>query len=80
MRWLHVPSHVGIHGNTEADTLADMGRRQSPLLKGLVTATRRASPPNDDKLEDVSDLEEAPLWSPEEAGEGRGHNPPPPLK
>ena len=32
VHWLHVPSHVGIVGNTHADTLADMGRRKSPLL------------------------------------------------
>ena len=51
VRWLHVPSHVRIHGNTKADTLADTGRRRSPLLKGLVTAARRAGPPNDDELE-----------------------------
>ena len=38
VRGLHVPSHVGIHSNTKADTPADMGRRQSPLLKRLVTA------------------------------------------
>ena len=78
VRWLHVPSHVGIHGNTKADTLADMGRRRSPLLKGLVTAARRSEPPNDDELDDVSDLEEPPLWSPEETGERKGRNPPPP--
>ena len=24
VRWMHVPSHVGIVGNTSADTLADM--------------------------------------------------------
>ena len=78
VRWLHVPSHVGIHGNTKADTLADMGRRWSPLLKGLLIAVRCENPPNHDGQEDVSDLEEAPLWSPEETGGGGGTAPPPP--
>ena len=41
VRLLHVPSHVGIVGNTHADTLADMGRRKSPLLRGYVTSARR---------------------------------------
>ena len=41
VRWMHVPSHVGIVGNTHADTLADMGRRKSPLLRGYVTTARR---------------------------------------
>ena len=76
VRWLHVPSHVGIQGNTKADTLADMGRRQSSLLRGLVTAVRRENPPSHDELEDVSDLEEVPVWSPEQKG-GRQPQPPP---
>ena len=41
VRWLHVPSHVGIVGNTHADTLADMGCRKSPLLREYVTSARR---------------------------------------
>ena len=39
VRWLHVLSHVGIVGNTHADTLADMACRKSPLLRGYVTST-----------------------------------------
>ena len=37
VRWLHVPSHVGIVENTHVDTLGDMGGRKSPLLRGYVT-------------------------------------------
>ena len=44
VRWLHVSSHVVERGNAKADTLADMGRRRSPLLKGLVTTARREQP------------------------------------
>ena len=83
VRWLHVPSHVGIQGNTKADTLADMGRRRSPLLEGLVTAVRRENPASHNEPDDVSDLEEAPLWSPEEKGGGEGgtaYPPPPPSR
>ena len=59
-----------------------MGSRRSPLSKGLVTAARCASPPNDDELEDVSDIEEAPLWSPGIHRGGTGAPPtfPPPPK
>ena len=34
VQWLHVPSHMGIQGDTNVDTLVDMGHRCSPLLKG----------------------------------------------
>ena len=74
VRRLHVPSHVGIVGNTHADTLADMGRRKSPLLRGYVTSARR--PRQEDQAheqEDESDLDEPPMFSPEE----RAANPPP---
>ena len=30
IQWLHVPSHIGVDGNTHADWLADIGRRRSP--------------------------------------------------
>ena len=39
VKWMHAPSHVGIPGNTKADTLAGMGRRRSPLLRGYATAS-----------------------------------------
>ena len=74
VRWLHVPSHVGIVGNTHADTLADMGRCKSPLLRGYVTSARR--PKQEDQAqeqEDESDLDEPPMFSPEE----QAANPPP---
>ena len=35
---LHVPSQMGIRGNEKADTLADEGRRRSPVLRGYVSA------------------------------------------
>ena len=43
MKWLHVPSHIGIKGNGRADHLADVGRRGSPLLFGLISI--RPPPP-----------------------------------
>ena len=74
VRWLHVPSHVGIVGDTHADTLADMGRRKSPLLRGYVTSARRPQQERQaQEQEDESDLDEPPMFSPEE----RTANPPP---
>ena len=32
MKWLHVPSHIGIRGNGQADHLADVGRCRSPAF------------------------------------------------
>ena len=32
IKWIKVPSHVGIQGNEEADSLAEIGRLSSPLL------------------------------------------------
>ena len=40
VQWLHVPSHIGVIGNENADVLADMGRRKSPLLRGHITVSR----------------------------------------
>ena len=28
VKWMHAPSHVGIQGNINTDTLVDMGRRE----------------------------------------------------
>ena len=39
IQWLDVPSHIGIYGNAKADSLADQGRRRSPLLRGHVSAS-----------------------------------------
>ena len=81
VRWLHVPSHVGIVGNTHADTLADMGRRKSPLLRGYVTSARRPQQEGQaQEQEDESDLDEPPMFSPEERAASpppRGTPPPP---
>ena len=30
--WVKIPSHVGILGNKEADSLAELGRLSTPLL------------------------------------------------
>ena len=38
VQWQHVLLHVGIRGNEKADSLADDGRRRSPLLRGHVSA------------------------------------------
>ena len=82
VRWMHVPSHVGIVGNTHADTLADMGRRKSPLLRGYVTTARRSQLEGQaQEQEDESNLDEPPLFSPEERAAyppPRGTPPPPP--
>ena len=82
VRWLHVPSHVGIVGNTHTDTLADMGRRKSPLLRGYVTSARRPQQEGQTQdQEDESDLDEQPMFSPEERAASpppRGTSPPPP--
>ena len=45
VKWLHVPSHIGIKGNGQADHLADVGRRRSPLLFGLISI-RPPRPPH----------------------------------
>ena len=37
VKWLHIPSHIGIKGNGRADHLADVGPRRSPLLFGHVS-------------------------------------------
>ena len=44
IKWLHVPSHIGIKGNGRADHLADVGRRRSPLLFRLICI--RPPPPH----------------------------------
>ena len=37
VKWLHVPSHIGIKGNRRADHLADVGRPRFPLLFGRIS-------------------------------------------
>ena len=61
---MHVPCHVGIVGNTHADTLADMGRRKFPLLRGYVTIARRSQMEGlAQEQEEESDLDEPPMFS-----------------
>ena len=45
VKWLHVLSHIGIKGNGRADHLADVGRRRSPLLFGLISIRPPPPPP-----------------------------------
>ena len=37
VKWLHTLSHIDTPGNSRADHLADVGRRKSPLLFGLIS-------------------------------------------
>ena len=36
LKWLHVPSHVGICGNEKANTLAEQGREKNSLAHFLI--------------------------------------------
>ena len=69
VKWLHTPSHIEIPGNSRADHLADVGRRQSPLLYGQISIhPRRQEAPQ----ADMSDEEwEAGCegWEPQEEPE-----------
>ena len=68
IKWMHVPSHIGIRGNEKADQLADLGRRKSPLLFGRISVTPR----QDDEEEERELLDgEISVWGDEE-------EPPPP--
>ena len=68
VKWMHVPSHIGIRGNEKADQLADLGRRKSPLLFGRISVTPR----QDDEEEERELLDgEISVWGDEE-------EPPPP--
>ena len=62
IQWLHVPSHIGVDGNTHADRLADIGRRCSPLLKAQVTVSLAGGESLDDsESEPESDIERGRL-------------------
>ena len=61
VKWLHIPSHIGIKGNGRADHLADVGRRRSPLLFGRIS--RR---PHPTEKEDAPLPEETSIWGWEE--------------
>ena len=63
LQWLHVPSHIGIDGNTNAGRLADLGRRRSLLLRGQATVSRTGSDHRDSSdTEPESDLDTP--WDP----------------
>ena len=52
IKWFHVPSHIGIKGNGRADHLADVGRRRSHLLFGLISIRPLLPPtPEDEELD-----------------------------
>ena len=90
IQWQHVPSHIGVDGNTHADRLADIGRRRSPLLKGQVTVSLAGGQSLDEwDSEPESDLEAPAMWTAMEGvgdhgtptrtvrkGRGGGNNPP----
>ena len=42
MKWIKVPSHMGIQGNKEADSLAEDGRLSSSLLRQSVAPQARS--------------------------------------
>ena len=64
IKWLHVPSHIGIKGNGRAEHLADVGRRRSPLLFGLISI--RPPPPPTPEDEESDHEEEESIWGWEE--------------
>ena len=45
VKWIHTSSHIKIPGNTRADHVADVGRRQSPLLFGQISVYPRRTEP-----------------------------------
>ena len=62
VKWLHTPSHID---NTRADHLADVGRKQSPLLFGHISAhPRRQEVQEEVELDDEMDA--AWEWEPSE--------------
>ena len=75
VQWLHVPSHIGVHGNDTADLLADMGCRRTRLLRKYVTASRAIldNPDKRPQSDPESDLEACPLWTGAEELETKVH-------
>ena len=57
IKWLHAPSHIGIKGNGRADHLAEVGRRRSPLLFGLIS-----TPPPHQKTRNQTTSRKSPSW------------------
>ena len=73
IQWLHVPSHIGVDGNTHADRPADIGRRRSPLLKGQVTVSVAGGESLDEsESEPESDFEAPVMWTAMEGVEDHG--------
>ena len=77
MKWLHTPSHIDIPGHTRVDHLADVGRRQSPLLFGQISIQPRRLEEAEADVSDEEWDEGCEGWEPEEELEESG--PPPPL-
>ena len=63
IKWIHIPSHIGIWRNEKADQLADLSRRKSPLLFGRISV----APRREDEEEERELFEgEASVWGYEE--------------
>ena len=76
VKWLHTPSHIDIPGNTRADHLADVGRRQSPLLFAHLSA----HPGRHEVQEEVElDDEMDEVWEWDPSGEEEDIDPPRPI-
>ena len=58
IKWLHVPSHIGLKGNGRVDHLADVGRRRSPLFFGLISTP----PPPTPEDEESDHEQEESMW------------------
>ena len=70
MQWQHVPSHIGVWGNENADLLVYMGRRHSPLPKAYVMPSRSilVMLHSESQSDTEFDLEARPLWTETEGG------------
>ena len=75
VKWLHTPSHIQIPGNTGADHLPDVGRRQSPLLFGQISAHPRRQEVPEADVSDEEWEEGCEGWEPEEEPKTRSPHP-----
>ena len=67
IKWMHIPSHIGIRGNEQADQLADLGRRKSTLLFGRISVSPGPEEEEEEEEEERELLEgEASVWGYEE--------------
>ena len=64
VKWLHTPSHIDTSSNSRADQLAEVGRRKSPLLFGLISARPRRHQEEEEPEEELVAKWEG--WVPEE--------------